>query len=108
MGQHEFQSGADGEGLLLLSGEFNLADGGGLKAALQDALGRAPARLTLDLRQVAQPGLPFFQLLFALAAQARKVKRRVSLKGPLPEQFLSAAGALGISLVDFEQTFDLE
>ena len=96
------ESGAE---TLALSGEFSLTDANELKDAMIEALESSADALHLDLSEVTQAGLTFFQLLFALASQAKLDGKRAVLEVPLPEPLRRAAGELGLAQRDFDQAF---
>jgi len=108
MGSFFLDSGQPGRVRLVCSGEFSLADAQELKQAMVGALNDADADLTLDLQDVAGVDLTFFQLLFALSAQARLDGKRVVLDTSIPDALCRRAEALGIARRDFEHVFHNE
>ena len=97
----------DNEGCvaLELSGDFGLSDAAELKQALSDALDASTGLLILDISQVEEASLTFFQLLFGLAAQARLDGKAVTRSGSLHPACSGAAAAMGITQQDFDQAF---
>ncbi len=87
------------------SGSYGLAEASDLKEQMLDALARCGGTLVVDLSGVESADLTFFQLLFALSAQARLDGKKIVLGAPLPEPLRRAAGELGIAQRDFEQAF---
>jgi len=99
------ETGQSGSSRLVLSGEYAFAEAAGLRQAMIEALDACPGELLLDLGAVERGDLTFFQLLFALASQARLDGKRVLLDAPLSEPLRRAAGELGFAHRDMEQAF---
>jgi ABC-type transporter Mla MlaB component len=98
-------AGESGRAHLVLFGEYTFADATEVKQALVEALDVNASEVRLDLAGMERADLTFFQLLFALASQARLEDKRVVLNAPLPEPLRRAAGGLGFSQHDLEQAF---
>jgi len=108
MGAFFLDSGQPGRIRLVCSGGFSLADAQGLKQAMVGALNDSEASLALDLQDVADVDLTFFQLLFALSAQARLDGKSVVLDTSMPDALCRRAEELGIARRDFEHVFHNE
>jgi anti-anti-sigma regulatory factor len=90
---------------VILSGEYAFADAPRVKEALVESLDTKESEIRLDLAGMERADLTFYQLLFALASQARLEGKRIVLTAPLPEPLRRAAGELGFSRHDLEQAF---
>lgn len=105
MGQHQFEADQPGRARLILSGEFSLADAPELKQAMVDALNDCGGVLALHLDDVSGADLTFFQLLFALSAQAQQDGKGVELDAFMPDSLARRAEELGLARRDFEHVF---
>lgn len=105
MGIQQISTPAKGKTVLSLSGEYSISEAGELKQDMAKALDKAKSVLHLDVDGVERADMLFFQLLFALASQARLDGKNVALDLPLPEPLRLAAEGLGLDQHDFEQTF---
>lgn len=108
MGAFFLDSGQSGRIRLVCSGGFSLEDAQGLKQAMVGALNNSDAALALDLQDVSDADLTFFQLLFALSAQARLDGKSVVLDTSMPDSLCRKAEELGIARRDFEHVFHNE
>lgn len=108
MGAFFLDSGQAGSIRLVCSGGFSLEDAQGLKQAMVGALNDSDTALALDLQDVSDADLTFFQLLFALSAQARLDGKSVVLDTSMPDSLCRKAEELGIARRDFEHVFHNE
>ncbi|MFP5223391.1 MAG: STAS domain-containing protein [Acidobacteriota bacterium] len=108
MGEFHLDTGQSGRVCLVFSGEFSLADAPALKQALVGALGDSDPVLALNLQDMDNADLTFFQLLFALSSQARLDGKRVVLDTSMPDSLYRRAEELGFARRDFEHVFHNE
>jgi ABC-type transporter Mla MlaB component len=108
MGSFQLDNGQPDRSVLSLSGAFALSDALTLKEAMESALGQCGGVLALRLEEVSEADLTFFQLLFALSAQARLDGKSVVLASSLPDSLVTKAEAIGFSRRDIEHVFQNE
>jgi ABC-type transporter Mla MlaB component len=94
----------DGRNLLVLSGDFTVAEAAGLKESLAQALAAGP-ELAVDLTQVGRVDLTFMQLLRSAHVTLAQRGKTLDCPGGIPPGVAEAADQAGFMIGAKDQLF---